>query len=93
MRIEILYFAEFKEITNKAREGIELNEGTVKELAKQLVTKYPDAKRLLMDDDDHGLKPTISLAINEELMKKEDFSELALSNGDKVAFLLPISGG
>jgi MoaD family protein len=93
MKVEILYFADFKDITGKDREFIELKENTVEGLTSKISNKYHSIKNLIWDDEIKNLKGNISIVINDKLLTDKNKGELELSDGDKVAFLLPFAGG
>lgn len=91
--VEILYFADLKDITGKDKENINLNNNKLKELIHILINKYPPFKNLLWDEGNQILKNIISIAINDSIIHNKDKLTIQLSNDDKVAFLLPVSGG
>ena len=93
MKIEILYFADFKDITGKSREFIELKENTVEGLTSKIFNKYNTLKNLIWDDENKKLKGNISIVINDKLIKEKNKGKMKLIDGDKVAFLLPFAGG
>ena len=91
--VEILYFADLKDITGKDKENINLNNNKLKELIHILINKYPPIKNLLWDEENQILKNIISIAINDSIIHNKDKLTIQLSDDDKVAFLLPVSGG
>ena len=93
MAVKVLYFAELKEATNKEEESFALENSSVKELIKLLFGKYNSLKNILWDDSSENLRNTISIAINDNIVRSEDILSIPLSSGDKIAFLLPMSGG
>ena len=93
MDIELLYFAEFKDITGKEKENFNLNNSNLIELIDQLFLKYNSIKKLIWDDQTNNLKKYVSIAVNGEMAKSKNKLLTELSDGDKIAFLLPISGG
>jgi len=93
MPIDVYYFANFKDITGIDKEKIELSEYTLKELVNLLFEKYFLIKNLMWDQKENKLKKTISVAINDKLIRHKNKLSISLYEGDKVAFLLPISGG
>lgn len=92
MNVEILYFAEFKEITKKDKEYFD-SVDNLKDLIIKLNNKYPNIKKLIWDERAKKLRNSISIVLNHEAAHNVDLSKTLLSDGDKVAFLLPISGG
>ena len=93
MAINVLYFAELKEATQKDKESFDLDNSSVKELIDLLFKKYHSLKNYLWDNDLENLKSNISIALNDKVVQIEDKLSISLSSGDKVAFLLPMSGG
>jgi len=93
MKVEVLYFADFKDITGKDREFLELDENTINGLTLSIFKKYSSIKNLLWNDGIKSLKGNISIVINDKLIKENDKEKLELADGDKVAFLLPFAGG
>jgi molybdopterin converting factor small subunit len=93
MKVEILYFADFKDITHKAREFLEIKENTLEGLTSELFSKYNSIKNLIWDDEIKNLKGNISIVINDKLMTDKNKGNMKLIDGDKVAFLLPFAGG
>jgi len=93
MKVEILYFADFKDITGKEREFLELKESTIEGLTTKIFDKYNPLKNLIWDDEIKNLKGNISIVINDKLIRDKNKGKLKLLDGDKVAFLLPFAGG
>jgi MoaD family protein len=92
--VKILYFAEFKLITKKEEETIQLRkERSVKELVNRLIEKYPKMEKLLVTDHGKSLKNTISLSVNHSVVKRDNLMSKKLKENDIIAFLLPVSGG
>ena len=93
MKVEILYFADFKDITGKNREFLELKESTVEGLTSKILNKYNPIKNLIWNDEIKNLKGNISIVINDKLITDKNKGKTKLRDGDKVAFLLPFAGG
>ena len=93
MKVEILYFADFKDITGKDREFFELTENTVEGLTSKIFSKYNPLKNLIWDEEIKNLKGNISIVINDKLNTGKNKGKVELIDGDKVAFLLPFAGG
>jgi MoaD family protein len=93
MKIEILYFADFKDITGIDREFLELNENSIEGLTSQILSKYNTMQNLIWDDKIKSLKKNISIVINDHMVNEKNARKLKLKDGDKVAFLLPFAGG
>ena len=93
MKVTVLYFADFKDITGLDNENYDLDKSELKDLINLIFEKHSLFKSLLWDNINQTLKPTISIAINDKLIKKKDILSIKLSDGYKIAFLLPFSGG
>ncbi|MHA2009319.1 MAG: MoaD/ThiS family protein [Promethearchaeota archaeon] len=93
MLIEILYFAEFKDLTGKEKEQFKLNEGNLKELLDLLFDKYNSTQELIWDEKNQKVHNIISVIVNNQPVHEIDPSKVIFKDGDKVAFLLPVSGG
>ncbi|TXT54710.1 MAG: ThiS family protein [Promethearchaeota archaeon] len=93
MRIEVLYFAEFKDTAGKHKEVFQLNGGTVGHLINMLIEKYPSFRELLLEPNKQKIHSNISIVINKSPLHDPNPRLAKLSEGDTVAFLLPVSGG
>ena len=94
MIVEVLYFAEFKDITGKEREKLELSNSHLKEVVKLLSKKYGDRiHNLIWDEHIQKIHNLISIIINNQPIHEKDPSVINLSDGDTIAFLMPVSGG
>lgn len=92
MIVEVLYFAEFKEITGKEKEKFELHENNLLTLLNLLFKKY-NLKNLIWDEKNQKIHNLISIIINNQAIFEKDPSLIGLDDGDTIAFLLPVSGG
>lgn len=92
MIIEVLYFAEFKDITGKEKEKFDLSGSTLEGLLSLLFDKY-ELKKLIWDEKNQEIHSLISIIINNQAIHKKDPSLINLKDGDIIAFLLPVSGG
>ncbi len=93
MPIEVLYFAELKDITGINRETFNSEIKNISELVELLIVKYHPLKELLRDELTQNLRKKISIALNENIIQVKDKLSIKLSNGDRIAFLLSASGG
>ena len=93
MKIEVLYFADLKDITEKDKENFVINNNKLIEIVDLLVEKYHMIKDLIWNEKSSLLKNIISVAINDIVIHKKDKLSIELSEGDRIAFLLPVSGG
>ena len=93
MAIEVLFFSELKELTGKDREVIHLENPTLKELLNSLLNTYPLLEPILCEKKNRNLRPNINVAINDKFIQKKDKKFISIKDGDRIAFLLPLSGG
>ena len=94
MIVEVLYFAEFKHITNKDQEKIELNNNNLNDLVKLLIKKYGvKMQKLIRDEKKKKIHSLVSIIINNQAIREKDLLQVYLNDGDTIAFLMPVSGG
>ncbi len=94
MIVEVLYFAEFKDITGKEKEKFELSDNHLSDLISLLFKKYGDNLRnLIWDGKLQKIHNLISVIINNQPIHEKDPSIINLSDGSTIAFLMPVSGG
>ena len=91
--VELLYFANIRDITQKKNEFLNFEKKQIRDLVQWLIQKYKALHDILWDEEKDSLKSTISLAINHKIIQNKDLLSIELMEGDKVAFLLPVSGG
>ncbi len=92
MTVEILYFAEIRDITGKEKEKFD-DLQNLEELLQLLFKKYNTLKPFLRDEKSQKIHNIISVIINNQPIHERDPSLIQLKDGDTVAFLLPVSGG
>ncbi len=94
MIVEVLYFAEFKDITGKEKEEFELSNNQLKSLIELLLEKYKlPLRNLLWDDNAQNISNLISVIINNQAVIQKNPLLTEVKDGDIIAFLLPVSGG
>ena len=93
MLVEVLYFAEFKDIAKKDTEKFNLSNKNLKELINLLIKKYELMQELLLDKKQESLSNNISVIVNNKPIHGKNVLTASLNEGDKIAFLLPVSGG
>ena len=94
MIVEVLYFAEFKDITGKEKEKFELSNNQLKSLIELLLNKYKlPLRNLLWDDNAQNISNLISVIINNQAVTQKNPLLTEIKDGDIIAFLLPVSGG
>ena len=94
MIVEVLYFAEFKDITGKEKEKFELSNNQLTYLIELLITKYKlPLQNLLWDENTQSISNLISIIINNQALLQENPLLAQINDGDVITFLLPVSGG
>ncbi|MHA1932626.1 MAG: MoaD/ThiS family protein [Promethearchaeota archaeon] len=94
MIVQVLYFAEFKDITGKEKEEFEISNNQLKALIELLLNKYElPLRNLLWDENTQNISNLISVIINNQALLQENPLLAQLNNGDVIAFLMPVSGG
>ena len=79
IRIEVQYFARFRELAGCASESLDSEAGTARDLFAECCERNPGLAEL-----EH-----MKVAVNDELCAWDS----ALSDGDTVLFFPPVSGG
>ena len=92
MIVNVLYFAEFKDIAGKEKEKFELLDKNMLGLLNLLFEKY-NLRSIIWDDKNQKIHNLISIIINNQSIHEKDPLSIKLNDGDTIAFLLPVSGG
>jgi MoaD family protein len=92
MIVEVLYFAEFKDITSKQKEKMDIK-GNLEDLLNLIYERYNSFQKLIWDEKTQRIHNLISIIINNQAIYEKDPSKITLKDGDTIAFLLPVSGG
>ncbi|MHA2281222.1 MAG: MoaD/ThiS family protein [Promethearchaeota archaeon] len=94
MIVEVLYFAEFKDITGKEKEQFELSDNQLKTLIEELLNKYKlPLRNLLWDENTKNISNLISIIINSKPLLQNNPLLAEVNDGDVITFLTPVSGG
>ena len=81
MKATVLYFASIRDITGKGSETFELDDGApLASLLDELVRRYPPVGEMMA---------STMVSVNQEYVEPD----AALSDGDEVALIPPVSGG
>jgi MoaE-MoaD fusion protein len=81
MRVRVLFFGQLKEIVGSGEENAELSEGAkLEDLLERYGRRFPKFAEF---------GPSMAVSVNQEYADAKS----ALSHGDEVAFLPPVSGG
>ena len=79
MIVEVLYFAEFKDITGKEKEKFTLSDITLEGLLNLLLEKY-ELKNLIWDEKAKKIHNLVSIIINNQHVHKKRPDLLFLEN-------------
>ncbi|MCK4286945.1 MAG: MoaD family protein [Candidatus Lokiarchaeota archaeon] len=94
MIVEVLYFAEFKDITGKEKEKFELSNNQLENLIELLLDKYKlPLRNLLWDENTQNISNIISIIINSKPLLQKNPLLARINDGDVITFLMPVSGG
>ena len=81
MRVKVLFFGQLKDIVGRAEESLEMEDGSVlQSLFDHYSRQFPKLEKM---------SGSIVMALNQQFSERS----AALSPGDEVAFLPPVSGG
>ena len=81
MKVEVLFFAQLKEVLGTDREVIEVADRAVVQDVVQVLARRPEWRRVA--------EIPLSFAVNDAFVPGTH----ALAEGDRVAILTPVSGG
>ena len=83
MQVQLLFFAQLKELANADSITLEISQGeSVTDLLAKLEEQYPDLSKALLDQ-------TAMVSINQQIAQWDS----PLNDGDEIGFLPPVSGG
>jgi MoaE-MoaD fusion protein len=81
VRVKVLFFGQLKDIVGRAEESLEMEDGSVLQiLFDHYARQFPKLEKM---------SGSIVMALNQQFSERS----AALSSGDEVAFLPPVSGG
>ncbi len=94
MKVTVKYFAMIREITHKAQEAVDINEGASLELLLYMLSyKYGKQFELKVYSKEKSLNGALILLVNGNAIKREELKNKMLADGDTIAILPPIGGG
>jgi len=70
----------------------EFDADTLLDLVNDLIQKYPDLKRIILEENGE-MTDHINIILNNKPISLIDGFETRLVDGDELLFMLPISGG
>ena len=78
------FVGQVKEIVGETERAVNLNEGTVQELLKNIYRLYPEQKKKLEQ---------AGLFIGGVIVKRSEMHSIILKEGDELSLILPVAGG
>lgn len=93
MKVNIRFVGSFRNITNKSKVTMELNEGAqLKEAIKRIIEEFPKMERVLIDPELGDPRPNTLMIVNSREISVLKGLETVLNDGDEVV-LIPVSHG
>ena len=92
MKLKLNLLKPFSDIVGKKELSFEFNGGSIDDLFKELVVKYPKLKEELYTDKNE-VTDYISLFVNDKPLSILDGMATKLNDGDELLIFVPISGG
>jgi molybdopterin synthase sulfur carrier subunit len=93
MKVNFKFVGSFRNITNKNKVVMELDEGAkLKEALKRIIEEFPKIERALIDPELGDPRPNTLIVINGREISVLKGLETVLKNGDEVVFI-PVSHG
>jgi MoaD family protein len=93
MRVTIRSFAMIREILGNKAIVLDLPQGsTISSLIDDLVKEYHDLKSILHDDEGN-INRSYLIALNDEKIEQDNFSNANLKNNDTIHIIPPAGGG
>ncbi|MEM2465745.1 MAG: MoaD/ThiS family protein [Candidatus Bathyarchaeia archaeon] len=93
MKVNFRFIGSFRNITNKDKVTLELNEGAqLKEAVKRITEEFPKMERVLIDPELGDPRPNTLIIVNGREISVLKGLETVLKDGDEVV-LIPISHG
>ncbi|MEM2518492.1 MAG: MoaD/ThiS family protein [Candidatus Bathyarchaeia archaeon] len=93
MKVNVRFVGSFRNITKKGKIALELSEGVqLKEAIKQIIEKFPNMERALIDPELGDPRPNTLIIVNDCEISVLKGLETTLKDGDEVV-LIPVSHG
>jgi|Deesub1362A_J573_1020465.scaffolds.fasta_scaffold00612_20 molybdopterin synthase sulfur carrier subunit len=94
MKVKVLYYATFRQMTGCKAEDIEFNEAPkVKDLIYLLFQKYGGDFRKALVNSEGEVKDFIKILVNGRNIDFLEGLDTLLDDGDRVYFFPPVAGG
>ena len=90
--ITVRLFHRLRELVGQKEVRISPAPGSIAGLISRFLELHPDAKEEMLEENGE-LSHRYVVAVNEKMMKRTEWDETELQDGDEVAFLTMLSGG
>ncbi|MCS7125415.1 MAG: MoaD/ThiS family protein [Aigarchaeota archaeon] len=92
-KVRSRYLAFLREETKKLEEEIELSSNsTINDYINELFRRYNGLRRYLLDGQGN-LRDGINVAVNGDVIRRSEYGNTILKDGDEVVVIPPIAGG
>jgi MoaD family protein len=93
MKVNFKFVGSFRNITNKSKAVMELDEGAkLKEAIKRIIEEFPEMEKALIDPELGDPRPNTLIVVNGREISVLKGLETVLRDGDEVV-LIPVSHG
>jgi len=93
MKVNLKFVGSFRNLTNKSKVTLELEEGArLKEVIGRIVEKFPKIERALIDPELGDPRPNTLIIVNGREISVLKGLDTILKDGDEVVFI-PVSHG
>jgi molybdopterin synthase sulfur carrier subunit len=93
MKVNFKFVGSFRNMTNKNKVVMELDEGAkLKEAIKSIIEEFPKIEKALIDPELGDPRPNTLIVVNGREISVLKGLETVLKNGDEVVFI-PVSHG
>ena len=90
--VTVRLFHRLRELVSQKTVRISPAPGSIAGLVSRFLELYPDAKEEMLEENGE-LSHRYVVAVNEKMMKRTEWDDARLHDGDDVAFLTMLSGG
>ncbi|PTD94803.1 molybdopterin synthase sulfur carrier subunit [archaeon SCG-AAA382B04] len=92
MNVKIKYFANFREITGKSEEQMEIQKNsTIKNVLDKVIEEHPDLEQEIFEDNE--LSDYVNILVDRRNILDRNGLDTKISSNDTIAIFPPISGG
>lgn len=92
MRVELRFFANFREAVGQKTVEREYQDGSVGDVLRAIESEWPELEGLILDDSGE-IKPQLSVLKNGREVLHLDGPATPLEDGDSISVFPPVAGG